>query len=432
MLRNRLQQSGPNAISLMACLLRVLSDCWQDRWPDLSPLTLLDITVIWGCDLALRNRDCRKELARFYQYCAGQGYAGADAGIAARIGSWNCKKNRKLYRNLLSWHPEFGAMTASEFETVRIEVSSRPQDESWNGSYIRILLWICTETLKRPGQILEMESDALSKVENHDGSVSYFLTVPKSKRQLGRASEKWPITNALAADISKFSENLDVKGAQRQCNRLLVSVRASPDKPGYSLQLSINRWVRSRKIFSHRTGELMHLTPTRIRHSGATALALRGMPVPQIQYILEHDSPDSCYVYIDAIGSELCPLIEKVDRKLGGIFTGLLESYFLGHVEDGGGIPILIPLVEMPAVVGGCSSKITCTKHPFFSCYNGCRHFIAWRKADHSRALDYIQAELDRWRSAEGLYDRSKSINDFERVYAAIVAVINRIKSGAK
>ena len=429
-LRYRLRSTGPGSIDAVKFLLRDLSICWQEFWVDFGSLTLLMVTEIWNSAVAESNREFRKELVRFYKYCENNSLCGAETAIYKRMRGWRCTSGRKNYRDLLAWHPRYGAMISGEFELVRLAVSSAASEESQNDHYIRILLWICIETLKRPGQVLEMTADALTTVFTSDGSSSYFLTIPKAKRQLGRPPEKWPITCDLAAELEKFCKRPGVHADQISCNRLLVCMHANPRRPNYNLSGFIKRWVEQRNIISSRTGDFIHLSPRRIRHSGATALALRGMPAPQIQYILEHDSPESCYVYIDAIGSELCPLVEKVDRKLGGIFSGLLEAYFLGRIGTKQGAPILIPVSETPAVVGGCNSNNGCSKHPFFSCYNGCRYFIAWRGADHKKALDYVQSELDVWRSAEGRYDRSKSIKDFERVYTAITQVIQEIKKG--
>lgn len=432
-LKHRLRNTGPSSIDSVKYLLRSLSSCWQQSWVDLGSLTLLVLADIWNSSASGKNGGFRGELVRFYHYCVVNNLCAAENSVYKRIKGWKCSAGRKHYRNLLAWDPDYGAMTSGEFELLRLTVSTTHKDETFNEHYIRLLLWTCTETLKRSVQILEMNADALTSVYRTDGSTSHFLTIPKAKRQLGRPSEKWPITSELATEFKQFSMRPGVQAAQSRCNRLLVCANASPKRPNYNLSGFIKRWIVQRNIISCRTGRLIRLDPTRIRHSGATALALRGMPAPQIQLILEHDSPESCYVYIDAIGSELCPLVEKVDRKLGGIFSGLLEAYFLGRIStEKEGKPILIPVSQTPAVVGGCNSNNGCNKHPFFSCYNGCRHFTAWRGADHRRALDYVQGELDIWRSAEGIYDRSKSIKDFERVYTAIIHVIQEVEKEDK
>lgn len=430
-LRDRLSTSGPNAIQGMRSLLSAMAAHWERRWIDLGSVTLMDWARIWDSEKINGKRLFREELSRFYRCCANSGLANANISISLRINSWSCRTNRKLYRNLLSWDAENGAFVSSELELLRKALCFREAEETWNERFIRLLLWVCVETLKRPCQIVEMKADALVKITSAQGGTESFLRLPKAKRQIGRKAELWPISESLSMELDEFASDSVVKNLQVECDCLLVHDKAKPDKPAYNIQAFINRWVFNQDIVSPRTSKLLHVTPTRIRHSGATALALRGVPVSEIQYILEHDSPDSCYVYLDAIGSELCPVVEKVDRKLGGIFTRLADCFFKGRIaSEITSKVVLIPAIDKLAVVGNCGLSGSCTKHPFFKCYDGCRHFIAWRNADHRKALDFVQSELDRWKLSEGKQERSKAIKDFERLYAAISHVINLIELG--
>ncbi len=431
LLRVRLSTSGPNAIQGMRSLLSALEAHWERKWIDLGSASLMDWAMVWDSERINGKRLFREELSRFYRGCANAGLANANTSISLRINSWSCRTNRKLYRNLLSWDAENGALVSSELELLRKSLCFRSANETWSERFIRILLWVCVETLKRPCQIVEMLADALVKITSVQGGAESFLRLPKAKRQIGRKAELWPISESLSLELDDFVNDPLIRKLQIECNRLLVHHQAKPEKPTYNIQTFINRWVCKKNIISPRTSKLLHLTPTRIRHSGATALALRGVPISEIQYILEHDSSDSCYVYLDAIGSELCPVVEKVDRKLGGIFTRLAEFFFKGKLaSELTSKVVLIPVLDKLAVVGNCGLSGNCTKHPFFKCYDGCRHFIAWRNADHRKALDFVQSELDRWKQSEGKQERSKAIKDFEILYAAISQVINLIELG--
>ncbi|MCF5564483.1 tyrosine-type recombinase/integrase, partial [Pseudomonas sp. PA-3-5D] len=173
------------------------------------------------------------------------------------------------------------------------------------------------------------------------------------------------------------------------------------------------------------------LTPYRIRHSGATQMAAQGASRDEIQYVLEHDSVHAADAYIDCLASEFCPLLERANRKLGGIFSELNGLFFAGQLgHKSSGMPILIPVVNQPAIVGECGKSGSCGHHPFFNCYNGCRYFIAWRNADHKKSLDYLESELERWGRAEGGKERSKILKELERVYQAVNDVMARINSG--
>jgi len=429
-LRKRLSSVGPNSIDSAKNMLGRLSLLWNKGWFDFSNMKLVDWMRLWNYEPIAGRRVARLEIKKFYKFCSDHSIAGADDFVAVEISSWIADIDDGHYRDLLSWHEERGAMTTTEQEIFRRNLHEEVENETVREHFTRVFLWVCLETLKRPTQISGMSADALVKIQAHDGDVQYFLRIPKAKRQQGRKPELWPITNSLASEIIGYSAYLEVSSAQKQFNSLFVGDGLHKSRPKYNISAYTQRWVVSRNIVSPRTRKHLVITPYRVRHTGATALAMHGTPLREIQYILEHDSPSSSQVYIDVIGSELAPLLGKIDRKTGYIFSGLNEEFFKGSVQ--GYLldkKILIPVVDVPAVVGSCGFNGRCDKHPFFQCYNGCKYFIAWKDADHSRSLAYIENELARWEAAEGLHERSKAIKDFERIKVAITDVIHRVAS---
>lgn len=427
-LRFRLSTCAPHCMESTRQLLRFFSENWMSSWADLSDIKLIELMALWNLPSAKKGRVIKLEIKRFYRYCSENEVAGADIFVAGEIEGWSATLDSPYYKNMLMWHEEKGAMTSSEQELLRQTLISEHERETVSDQFTRIFLWACFETVKRPSQILEMKSDALVEVAGTGGQREYFLRIPKSKRQLGRQPELWPISNLLASEIVKYSSNEQVSRSQLRLGLLLVRDGRQKVHPVYNTSEIISRWVRKREIISQRTNKLLVVTPYRIRHTGATALAMQGVSSAEIQYILEHDSAGAAQIYIDAIGSELAPLLRKVDRKVGYIFTRLNEEFFKGSVQkELLGKRILIPIVEVPAVVGSCGFNGRCDKHPFFQCYNGCKHFIAWAAADHSKSLEYINNELERWELSEGITERSKAIKDFEQVGSAIKDVIRRI-----
>jgi hypothetical protein len=158
-------------------------------------------------------------------------------------------------------------------------------------------------------------------------------------------------------------------------------------------------------------------------------MAMQGASRDDIQVTLDHDSPASAQAYIDAAGSDLIPVIERADRGLGEIFSNLREAFFRGFISNHiGRKPIRIPVnVSTPALVGSCGSNTACKKHPFWSCYDGCPQFLAWREADHQQALNFVRSEFKRWNEAEDGRERSKAMKDFDRMATAIGEVIQQV-----
>lgn len=427
-LKFRLLSVGPFCINTVKQLLGFLSANWISDWHDLSDLKLIDLMALWNRPSVSQGKVVKLELKRFYKYCSERSFAGADIFIAGEIESWIATIGNPYYRDLRMWHEERGAMTSSEQEVLRRSLLTTTGEETLNELFTRIFLLICFETIKRPSQILEMKSDALVEIRVNENESEFFLRIPKAKKQLGRKPELWPITNSLANEIIKYSSFKKISKAQDEFCLLLVRDASQKTYPKYNVSELISRWVRVRNIVSHRTEKFLVVTPYRIRHSGATALAMQGVSSAEIQYILEHDSEGASQAYIDAIGSELAPLLSKIDRKVGYIFRQLNEDFFKGSVQNYLlDKKVLIPVVSAPAVIGSCGLKGRCDKHPFFQCYNGCKYFVAWTDADHFKSLEYVESELARWESTEGLNERSKAIKDFERVRAAITDVMKRI-----
>ncbi len=423
-LRQKLSSAGPSCIDGVRNILRFLSDKWSPSWSDFSSIKLIDWMALWNSD-SKNMYLTRNGLKSMYGFCSENFLLGAEMITAAELRSWTSSKHELHYKDILTWHEERGAMNSPEQERLLRELKKTEPHMGVGDLFSRILILAAHETLKRPCQLKEMKRDALVVIQHESGNPQYFLRIPKVKMQTGRKAELWPISNYLGELIKSYSAVEKIGKTQVEHDLLLVNSGVSC---WFEPSLVVKRWCAKRNIISPRTGKPLVLTLYRLRHSGATALAMQGVASSEIQYILEHDSPFACQAYIDAIGSELAPALEKVNRKLGNLFSTLNESFFKGHIVDElVDRKILIPLVEVPAVVGSCGFKGTCDKHPFLECYNGCQYFLAWRNADHRRALKYVEEELSRWEKSEAMHDRSKAIKDFERIVFAIKNVISRI-----
>lgn len=418
----RLETCVPSILISMDMFMRNLAVKWKSEWLDFSSLSLLQLITI----LADLRKDLRTNFRKFYKYCAMHDLCGADESYAIELEALTFSSSKPMLA-VLQWHETKGAMTTAEQEVVRSEMVVKKKGETVTETTTRIFTWILFETLKRPSQVGDIAFDALWK-PNHNKDSQYFLRIPKAKYQAGQRDELWPITNELAHAIIEYSSHHFVREAQKKTGYLLVSAVY-----GYRSRLSINlnKWCKARGMISPRTLKPLVITPYRIRHTGATQMAMLGASAHEIQYVLEHRTAYAVQVYVDSLASELCPLIDQVGRRLGGVFSSLNDFFFHGAISsEGNGTPIIIPSLEQPAVVGGCSKKSTCSKHPFFQCYNGCRYFLAWREADHARSLSYLENELDRLRVSEGRNERSKVIKDLERVYRSVLDVVERISRG--
>lgn len=448
--QQRLQHKAPSYLSQSKAALRDFSVSADEHgfelgngFADLDAPAFLSIWESMGSHP-------RSLIRSLYQECADKNVAGASYALAREINDWKARDKVVHLREVIQWNPEKGAFTAAEWEIVRGFLEHWDPDEHPHIIASKIFGRIMTETLKRPSQIWAMPKDALWVVPSSDGPDEYFLRIPKAKAQTGERPGVWQITESLGRAIQEYSQIAEIRTLQERVNRLAVlpGQRGTPrwiqhgEVDAQSGRTCLQNLIRNAALISPRTGEVINLTPYRIRHTGGTAMALQGIPREQIQEILEHDSPFTCDAYIQAVGSDLMPALERAtDRGVGEVFAILSEAYFFkGTItEDIGRKAIAIPTVNhhepaaietpAPAVVGGCGKQGACSKHPFWACYNGCPHFLAWKEADHRKSLDYVESELTRWGKAEGGKERSKLYKDFDRIAASIREVVQQVEA---
>ena len=423
-------------VRVIELLMRRLSEFWPKQCDSFRKFGLNECVYIWE-RLTSHNRSTFRQIITELAY---SGNDLVDSNIVVRIRQWNARSNVKTLRYVLDWHPELGALTSAELELFRSRVSKVvPEIESDKDHAVRLLCWTLLELVKRPQQLLSIKADALISVVNN-GITEYFIEVPKAKAQTGLAPDLWSISKPLAEEFNVFNNRPKIKQLQQKYNRLIIwdaSFMELADQISSHNACSAVRYFTKRlNIVSPRTKKILHVTLYRLRHSVATRMVAQGVSREVIMQILEHDDITSAQAYIDAIGSDLVPAIERADRKLGGLFKGFNDIYFEGEiVHDLGKAKIFIPIFNAnPMPIGSCSKDTIkqdrCKKQPFVACYNGCPDFLAWAEADHLKALTYVENEFEHWSQAEGHNGRSKAIKDFEQLHHAINEVIHQIEGG--
>lgn len=431
--------SGVVAATYLGKISQLLSKL-EKNWPvechDFSKVGIREFSAIWDILPAYSRSTFRALLTEI----AESGKYGTDTNLAIHVKNWKSRSNLKTLRGVLEWDSQSGALTSAELALLRTHLISCPDVESDKDHALRLLSWTMIELLKRTQQFASIKADGLKIIEN-EGIFEYFLEVPKAKIQSGEPPELWKISAALGKEIVRFGERPVIRGLQSKHNRLFVWKSSQLDVHGQlssaNVETSIKSYILRLGLISPRTNEPLHVTPYRFRHTGATRMAAQGVTRDVIQHILEQDDVTSAQAYIDAIGSDLVPAIERADRNLGDLFKELNNIFFKGKVRSTlTKTKVFIPIfTASPMPVGSCGHDPLkfgqCKKQPFTACYNGCAEFLAWRDADHTKALAYVENELKRWNQVEGHNARSKAIKDFEQLHHAISEVIHKIEEGA-
>lgn len=437
----RLRRFAPSYMdsvrSMLQRLRRAISDRGLHLWHGFDDLRVADWLAVWE---SMDAHSCSIFRSLYFEL-AEQGLAGAEFALATEMQQWKARNDVQVLRVVTTWDATSGSFTSSEWELIRRALKADSPGENDTDCATRVFGRILDETLKRPLQVLSMRRGALW---SSPSGREFFLRVPKVKGQAGDRPTSWQITESLAEAIRAYSARPRIHALQEQFDRLIVIALAGNGKSKWmaygqvdvaTTKAHLQTWAERQKIISPRTHGPINLTPYRIRHTGATTMALQGAPRDQIQEILEQDSPWSADAYIQAVGSDLMPALERsTGRGVGKVFSELRRAYFFkgtiaGEVHER---PIHIPTVgggsARPAVVGGCGKAGSCTEHPFWACYDGCPHFLAWRDGPHKKSLDYVESELERWSRSEGGKERSKLAKDFDRVGAAIREIIGQVE----
>lgn len=354
--------------------------------------------------------------------------------ISREMHSWKARRVLSNGKTVLEWNPTQGALTSSELEELRRYLEPQ-KNEDVLSHFARLFTRLTLTTLRRPSQILRIPANGLRRHTTHIGTTTQ-IKIPLSKSQAAQPARWEVIPNTLADDIEAYRGRPPVVGSLAAQDSLLPFVSevdgilTASNTYGAIIKERIRSWVKHIGIISPRTGGILHISLRRIRHTGATHMAMQGYPIDLIADVLQHDKTESARYYIDAVGAEFLPAFEKADRNLGGRFSAMRDAWFKGKVvnqEEANDHLIMVPEVNSPAVVGSCGSESGCPVNPLFSCYS-CQHFLAFRNADHAKVLDYFEGEYDRWRASEISNGKSKVIKDFDRAAAGVREVIAQIK----
>ena len=423
-----------NTIKYMVNFKHILwkvSEVTSNKWSSFSEFDVQDLLKIWEYLIP----HYRSYFREWYVYFAENNILGADIRMAREMQTWKARREHLHLKDVLYWHKEKGALTRQEERILR-NILRDYKDKNQKDLAIHVFAWAMLETVKRSSQILHIKADGLKCVG--DKNKEYFLEMMPVKYQTGDDVSWWKISNELADLITYYSEIPEIKTLQNKYDKLIVLGSSSLKERGVIssaiMGSALKNYIKSKKIISPRTGDVLHVKPLRLRHTGATRLATNGIARDVIQEILEHDSPESAQAYIDAMGSDLLPKLEQSDRNMGSFFAQLENAYFKGNVvQKSEKPPIIIPEYNSnPLIVGSCAKNTVkdgaCGRHPFLSCYNGCDNFLAWRETDHYKSLNYINKEIERWESFLSDDDNHSVLNEYKKVRESIVEVINLIE----
>lgn len=328
--------------------------------------------------------------------------------------------------DVLNWNPTTGALTTAELEVLKGHLRPPTEAESSIDHYCRLALRILVTFGRRPVQVSCVTDSGI--LHSKDERIPSRIEFPGAKFQRNSPRRLYDLPDDLLNDLRAFSARDDITIAQKESGFLLLTptINYGPRKQPVSaarFNTQLQAWVKRRGIISPRTGNPINITATRIRHTVATQLIMKGWSAEDVSEFLEHLSGQSVLSYIDAVGSELSPELTSVTGHLASIFEKISGS-FKGKVIDRpqGKIqkPIVIPDAKNKSIVGQCGMMERCPKNPFDACLNGCPHFLFFRDADTASIRNWINDESRRWADSEDVGKRSRVNFEFAKIDRAL------------
>lgn len=422
---HRLRRLSPAEISKISGLLSSLKTipALQELSADaglgaLSAHDLVGAMMLLPTDRASVFRSICRDMATL-------GIEGCTSEIDELLSSVKIARGRETLASVRSWDPNQGALTTAELEALRTALLA-PQNahaETDSDHFARVTLRTLVALGRRAVQILGVEATGVRKSPK-DPRLPAVIWVPGAKGQRNDRPRPYDLPDDLFHDLQRFSQRPAIREAQEHYGFFFVTPKksqsrvAGPRDAGNTTKL-LQDWIERKEITSPRTGKPLHVTPTRLRHTAATQLMRKGWDLADIKEFLEHRSDHAVLAYLDAVGSDLAPALERADRALGGLFTEL-TGHFLGTVvpRPKGKIekPVLVPSLSNRAVIGQCGFAASCPKSPFSACLSGCEHFLFFKDADVEAARRHIAEEHERWRAAEPSAQRARAHDDFARM----------------
>lgn len=354
------------------------------------------------------------------------GYYGVSKDMVQLLDSLTISGNKKGI-SVANRCPYSGAFTDNEMLALNNELIRLFKEDSISFScyaYVSLL----QATARRPIQLRQLKSIDLQKIQNtKSNSFDFYLNIPRAKqRGVGFREEfkKLAITEDLYLILLNFIEQ-ETKKLKYRFNTELTSEQRSqipvfidwPIVDKLSIQknklddamlasdilhisatdireIILKDFKVKQKAISERTGDYIHITARRFRHTRGTNLGRKGLGPLIIAEALDHNDTQNVMVYTEntadtatyidkAIGKQLAPF---ANAFLGRIIEQLDEG------ERGSDLTAHVPNKENE-VVGACGTNDYCVKG-YESCYT-CMKFRPLLDAPHEKLLASLYAEKE-------------------------------------
>lgn len=379
-------------------------------------------------------------LAGFLKKWSALTYPGVTTDAIKLLNELRIKGNAKGVA-VLTMDPYNGPFSDIELEAIQSTLNVAYKQKSiLDEDYL--LAWLFMLLGQRPSQFALLKVCDVFAPTIKDGSYIYILRIPRVKqRKAARLEFKERI---IIPQIGKplYEHALKTKasfeGLLKDPNQAplfpLLTNENQPEGMEYhqtstSLSRRLTSTLEGLEVFSERTGDHIHITPTRFRRTIGTRAAQEGNGELIIAELLDHTDTQNVGVYVQSTPE----IIERIDRAVAMSLAPLAQA-FAGKIISSeseatrGNDPssrIFDPRIDKSChPMGSCGSHGFCGFMAPISCYT-CSSFQAWADGPHEAVLNHLLAERER--KALVTDKRIASIND--RTILAVAEVVRQCQS---
>jgi hypothetical protein len=309
------------------------------------------------------------------------------------------------------------------------------------GDYM--LGWLFMLLGQRPVQYALLKVCDLTVGRAKDGSATYVVKMPRAKQQgvVHRTTFKERLlTPQIGMLLVKYANAVKAQftGVLEDPNQapLFPQVTERSQHPeGFEFHRTSNALGRvlvsmfqHLSVASERTGQPMHIAPTRFRRTIGTRAAMEGHGELIIAELLDHNDTQNVGVYVQATPE----ILARIDQAIALQMAPLAQAFAGVYISDEkhairGGDPssrIVAPqCTKSFTPVGNCGKYGFCGFMAPIACYTCC-NFQAWLDGPHEVLLVHLVAERERLLVHTDA--RIASVND--RTILAVAQVVSECK----
>lgn len=402
--------------------------------------------------LRAKRRDYRFHRVRaWYQWCADRfddiGFDYEHALALSRIKVPGNEKGVAVRRD----DDAEGPLSEEEFIVLR-EALHHDHSTSLRQVQQRVACWLAMAFGRNAANYaLLREEDFVCVSDDGTGAPIHLLRMPRIKKRadyrvLFKEVYLDPSLAGMISDLIRINAQFQTSGTNFARPLFFRAIPSTLDlgteQEEWAYHMTSNEFARLIRflpeklgIKSPRTGDVLKLSPRRLRYTYATRRVLQGASRAQLAEELDHSDMQHVQVYIDASRGLLEPL-DKAIAMRGGVLIGAFKGTLVASAEQAinGDSPakhIRHSSVDRPAdlnTAGVCGADSLCLLYPPWSCYL-CRKFQPFIDGPHQDALDELLRRRAAYESGPDP-DPQMALNLTEIIYAvgAVIAAIERAR----